>query len=104
MSKSLETSDQTCLKCGVRLIKQPLQKNGLPLSTAEVKAYYKGKALCKKFVDCEACDRPEAITKPSQACPVCHVSPNAFHKAYDASRFLQIWSCPVHGTQPLDKK
>lgn len=110
----------TCKSCSLPLIKQNLI-NGLPLSPVEREQYnlaLKSNTHTLECKDCASLCYHSLRSKDSPPksghglCKKCggvnsNIKPKALLNLSDAGRIIQecageIWSCPVHGTKPID--
>jgi hypothetical protein len=93
-------ANQTCKLCDLKLIKQPLNDKGLPLSNRE--QYEKDKINYYNHLRCSKCDKLCYNPCPKDnsgrgLCVKCGGSDENRTQLPKFSRIFEVWSCPVHG-------
>jgi len=102
-----------CSACGKGLVKQPVNYNGSPLSTAERAAYDTAQAILRRRLECRSCgevcffDRRKKTPPPDDGYGLCRqcggadscqgLSALACYKLHKTAQQPVLWSCPEHG-------
>jgi hypothetical protein len=105
-----------CKECGLDLVHQLIDKEGLPLSGEELSNYIEYIYSYDRTLECNSCGElcyhtKELRTPPETGNGLCNdcggenskKRPSHIKdiKALQVRRRACIWSCPVHGTVPV---
>lgn len=96
----------TCKRCGLSLVKQPL-KDGLPLSDIQKESY---RISIEKLKNVKIAEKDviakQRVMEGDNNRKLPKIMKNELEKYHNFGLLSLpiIWSCPIHGTIPIDDK